>query len=376
MAGGQPKVAAMLHQSARTCALLGVATCLAAQEVVLPPGLDVREGNMLSGRPLTGHSGRHQFVIDRSLLTPLGAGWQVRELWFRRDMTLGTRAMQPGVVDLEVFAGNSGQSAQGPSESFSQNRAADVTRVFQGRIQLPAAPPATTTPAPWAPPFAVQIPFRQPVTDHGGNLLLEIVATQPAGQPESPFWVVDTEAFPDPGSITMFGQGCSLRSPPPDGSASLASLLPGNTTRFLLHFPPQGAVALHILGFSDQTLFGAPVLPLDLGAFGAAGCMLYTDWNAVTTHVATNSPGMRLTTARCDLRWPLDAGLLTATVFSQWLIVEPNANPLGLIATNATRVQLGAQLAAQGIALVSAGDAAAATGRVRTDVTPVLRLVR
>ena len=62
--------------------------------------------------------------------------------------------------------------------------------------------------------------------------------------------------------------------------------------------------------------------------------------------------------------------------FSQWLIVQPNANPLGLVPTNATRVQLGAQLATRGIALVSSGDPAATTGRVRTDVTPVLRLVR
>ena len=345
---------------------------LAAQHVVVPAGLELREGNALSGHIFESTLGRHQVVIARAHLTALGTPWQVSEVWFRRDMGRAI-PLVGGTIDLEVWAGNTSAPAEGPEPRFDSNRGNDFARVFQAVITLPDAPIATATPAPWAVPFAIRIPFTSPVIDHGGNLLLEFVSRKVSGQTPPQSWVVDSEDMPAGTAPIDFGQGCSPTPPQPEGSIQ-GNVRPGLTTVFQLFGGRKGTPYIHALGFSDQLLMGYPILPLSLDTQGAPGCALYVDLQSLTAGLSTSDPKLWFGTGRVSLRWPLDTGLIGAVGFSQWLLWEPSANPLGLTTTNATRFQL-AGLAQTGMALVSAEDLAATSGRVQTHHLPVLRIV-
>jgi hypothetical protein len=76
------------------------------------------------------------------------------------------------------------------------------------------------------------------------------------------------------------------------------------------------------------------------------------------------------------MRWPLDPALLNATVFSQWVLLEPGVNALGLTTTNAVEVQLSGNASTTGFAIVTTQDPTSPTGMVLTHFFPALRLVK
>jgi hypothetical protein len=72
---------------------------------------------------------------------------------------------------------------------------------------------------------------------------------------------------------------------------------------------------------------------------------------------------------------PLDRNLLGATLFSQWLYLAPQANPLGVATSNGTAGTLELTLPTDGVAMIYSYAASSTTGIVRTHFFPVLRLV-
>jgi hypothetical protein len=85
--------------------------------------------------------------------------------------------------------------------------------------------------------------------------------------------------------------------------------------------------AICTIGFSKTSLAGIP-LPFGLGFLGATGCSLYGDIN-LTLPATTDTAGK----AMVNLALPADPVLEGAPLYNQWLIVDGQANPFGLVLT-------------------------------------------
>jgi hypothetical protein len=145
----------------------------------------------------------------------------------------------------------------------------------------------------------------------------------------------------------------------------------GATTVFFLRGPRRTGLVICAVGTNDRTFSGLP-LPFDLSRFGATGCALYTDWAWAKGAAVSAPPGGWTGYAGCELELPADPSLLGASLFGQWLFLDPTANPLGFTASNGVKATLGAAAPQLGFGWVEATDLASTSGRVLAGRAPVL----
>lgn len=131
-----------------------------------------------------------------------------------------------------------------------------------------------------------------------------------------------------------FGDGC----PGTHGTPSLESFgadlprLGEDFTVRLSNLPPSG-FAVGILGALE--VVGGLTLPADLSVVGMPGCALYTSIRRQEGLVISGGEALWTT------RVPGDVDLLGYTFFQQALVLDPPANALGWIASNAAEGMLG-----------------------------------
>jgi len=90
---------------------------------------------------------------------------------------------------------------------------------------------------------------------------------------------------------------------------------------------------------NDNTQTNGVPLPFDLTPFGATGCSLYTDIDAVLVGSTTwQHPGTAVMNAVLPV--PRNFALLGARLFTQAAVLDPTANSLGLRMTQAHEVHL------------------------------------
>ncbi|MEM7200180.1 MAG: LamG-like jellyroll fold domain-containing protein [Planctomycetota bacterium] len=123
------------------------------------------------------------------------------------------------------------------------------------------------------------------------------------------------------------GTACAGTRGTPELDAPFGATL-GGRWRLRARNGPATQPAVLALGTSTQLWLGLP-LPLGLAAVGAAGCTVWTG-PEVWLPTVTNPAG----TAMAELPMPVDPSLLGAELFAQWWLVDPGANPLGVILTN------------------------------------------
>ena len=134
-----------------------------------------------------------------------------------------------------------------------------------------------------------------------------------------------------------FGQGCAGTVATPrldlaDGELPWAGDL---LTVELTDLPPSGS-AFGLLGFS-RTRFGQLVLPFDLGVIGMPGCLLYCGGDI---GVSFANLGGR---AAWPIAIPTDPAALGTVFYVQGAVVDPGANLLGVVVTNAGEARIGAR---------------------------------
>jgi len=137
-------------------------------------------------------------------------------------------------------------------------------------------------------------------------------------------------------TYARFGTACR-------GSAGAPSLAPASGSlpwlgeTFTLQFGDllSGQPVLVFLGFSRTNWSGLFPLPVDLTAIGMNGCSLYVSGEHldVTTSVGGRA-SWPLTLCRCP-------ELLGLDFFNQAFVLDPSANVLGMIATNAGQGRTG-----------------------------------
>lgn len=132
------------------------------------------------------------------------------------------------------------------------------------------------------------------------------------------------------GGFSNFGTGCAGLTLTAVGRPEL-----GGSIQLQVAARSRSAPAFLLLGGSATTWNGLP-LPLQLDVVGATGCSLYVAADVVV-FTMTDAQGV----ARMPLTLPADPGLIGSDVFFQWLTMDPNANPLGLGASDAAAMRVG-----------------------------------
>ena len=114
-----------------------------------------------------------------------------------------------------------------------------------------------------------------------------------------------------------------------------ATAVPGQdfTVRLENLHPSRLCVPFGILGDSRDASGTIP-LPLSLGSWGMTGCWLNV--HNLDSVMLPNEFG----TAEWVLSIPDDPQLVGSTFYVQGVVVEPNANPLGVILTNGGAVEI------------------------------------
>ena len=138
-----------------------------------------------------------------------------------------------------------------------------------------------------------------------------------------------------PSHYKAFGSACR-------GSAGFPALggdpfLPprvGGRARILLSNLPSGAPGLFYMGLS-KTKFGGFPLPISLAPLGMKSCNL---WVSIDLPFAFRAPSGR---AKLEIPIPNDDLLLGHSTFFQALIVDPKANPAGMIMSGGLEVRIG-----------------------------------
>lgn len=132
------------------------------------------------------------------------------------------------------------------------------------------------------------------------------------------------------GGFSKFGTGCAGLLLTAVGRPEI-----GQSIEMHVRTRSRSAPAFLLIGGSATAWNGLP-LPLQLDMLGATGCSLYVSADVVV-FAMTDAQGA----ARMPLTLPADPGLIGSDVFFQWLVVDPNANPLGLGASDAAAVRVG-----------------------------------
>jgi hypothetical protein len=325
------------------------ATATAQSSWTLPQSHATQEGTSSTNVPF-GRSTptRVQLCYDPMLFAgPV----TITEVAFRPD---GGGSVAGKVVDCEIRMSTAQLPLAQMSVDFAQNRGADEVVVLPRQmLTLPAslqvnAPSACLPPIPLGSPFAYD--------PANGGLLIEItVFAQPPGTYSLDLTYVCTS--PE----VMIGPGSCLQS------NGLPLRVESTTTQVMWGRPwisrvldaPAGALVLFVIGMSEPG-------PVDLSVIGAPGCVLSIDavasWVAITAADGTAS-----------FPFVLDN---SPSALGDWIrfqggVLDPTANPLGVVTSRAKKVQI---CGWEPVARVWSSGTTSATGTREIGVASVLQL--
>mgnify|MGYP001296829974 CR=1 FL=1 len=157
--------------------------------------------------------------------------------------------------------------------------------------------------------------------DGMADLAVGALRDDDGGPDRGAVWILFLDNLPD--LPTSYGAGCAgatihWAGPPPAVGAFGGSVV--------LEGAAPGSPGLLLMGASDAA-WGAVPLPLDLGNLGAVGCSVLASPDIVVPGGPADSNG----SLALPVSVPPDPHLVGATVYVQWAVIDPAANPLGLV---------------------------------------------
>ena len=317
--------------------------------LTLPANVATTFGNHSLNAPMSSAPARfHQVFLG----TQLPTSYPITHLGFRQDDQSAGYA--GATVDLEINLAKTSRTPNTISIQFASNldRGAPLNVLPRTQLVLPNMP-ATLPSDPSQ--FLVEIPLAIPFTwsqTPGDNLLLEI--RQYGNNRSGPFtYPLDATTLGSTSSITGYpatattGQfslniGLVVCFKGPSGNPGMVPLLAApntprtnNTFNLQLSQAASNTVALLFLGASNTSWRGIP-LPLDLTPAGAPGCSLLASGSVVLS-LATDGFGNGL----LGIPVPNDVTFVNLTFYNQFLVYDPQANPLGFALTRGGRGLIG-----------------------------------
>lgn len=329
--------------------LLSLGASLHAQStVVVPKGLDVREGNAVENRPFAFDRCRLSQLLglaELNGLLPLGVS--VQEIAYRRDgSVLPTRAMSRSSTPIwQIRAGNLlVTDVRDPSNNFlgpgdgmgGAGSNPDTLRiVFNAKsVAFPALAPTSSG----LPAFQIRFKFDAPLLYVGGGLALDHYVYENSNRTHE--YYVDAErSAVDSGSSLRYGTPC-----PAD--ANRAHAIPSHpggepVQLLLLDGPQKPTIALGLIGTSNVQWEALP-LPFDLTSIGLPGCALYCSQDVVLP-LPTFSNG----SAKILVPLAADPGLAGIRWYAQFIVIDDRVNPAFPVAlSNGVEIRNGTSLGA------------------------------
>lgn len=346
----------MVHLSRLVFPLLAAA--LAAQSPLpLPASHTASEGSTSTNVPF-GRSTpvRVQYVYDAMLFTgPV----TITAVAFRAD---GGTVVASKLVDCEIHMSTSPLPLTALSTTFAQNRGANDTVVLPQQIlTLPAQTAPATTPNAFLPAIPLATPFAYDPAQ--GALVLEIVVF---GQPPGAYqldatYVCDSPEVPIGPMSCLQTNGLPLRV-----ESATTQVIWGRPwiARALDAVP--GSFCILALGSIESGAWGGFLLPQDLTGFGGPGCYLSIDILGTWVAVAAGDGS-----AQFPFVVPNVPSLVGEWIRYQAAEFAPQANPLGLVTSQAKKVQV---CGWEPVGRLWASGAAPTTGTREIGVATVLEL--
>lgn len=143
-----------------------------------------------------------------------------------------------------------------------------------------------------------------------------------------------TEPPPTPPFFIEFGTGALGTNAKRAEIGNVGTPAIGQSFTVTLEDARAGTSVALMMGFS-RTMWGNRQLPFDLGAFGATGSWLYQSRNYVFP-ASTDALGK----AAFVLNVPNNPNFVGRDLYFQWLVVDPGANPIGSITSDAGWTQV------------------------------------
>lgn len=357
----------MRRSSAFVLFVAAVATVAPAQSAVVVPGsAAVSEGYSLDGITGGSFAFRTQILVDAAALAANGA--TLTSLRLRADRTVGAQA-GIGVPNVTVRIGPSAVAVGGMSSTYANNVTAPMTTVFQGTLNLPPQGAETFGPR----DFDIDVPFQQPFAFQTtqGNLLIELIGNNPPCFGIcNPFYWLDvvcvggtTSSLGSAG--TMANGDVPFATVTSGGGSDPMALTIGNTLDFVTSLALSAPPA--VSAFAIAPLPG----PIDLALLGAPGNTLWVDPAIVVPLTWTTGLGSRATVS---LAVPNLPSLVGVTLWHQTAVLDPAANALGIVLSNATETRIGDGAEPTFVQMCEGGDPTSTDGFVLDGCALALRL--
>lgn len=345
---------------------VAAATLRGQSAVVLPAAAANAEGISLDGGSFGSIAFRTQIVVDAAAIAPGGAF--LTGIRFRADRTVGPQAAAT-VPNVTVAIGPTSVAVGAMSSTYANNVSVPTTMVFQGTLNLPAQGADHFGPR----SFDVDVPFNQTFlyVAGQGNLLIDIVGNnQPCFGLCNPVYWLDVAGVG--GTTSSLGlAGVMANGDVPfasvlaNGGTDPLQLTIGNTFEFVTTLAWSAPPAVSV--FATTPLAG----PVDLTPLGAPGNTLWVDPAVMVPLSWSTGFGSR---AVVPLTVPSLPSLIGVSLWHQSAVLDPAANALGIVTSNATETRVGDGAEIPVMQMCEGGDPAATDGFVADGYSLVLRL--
>jgi hypothetical protein len=335
-------------------AMFSCVSLTAQTQLSLPLHADAVDGHHSLGQPFGTPGFRTQILVDSSAMATNGA--LLNSIAFRTDRGSAPLAPQQ-IPNVTVELSQTSIVVGGMLDNFAANVTGTPTVVFSGTVNLPGSSVAFAGPQPWD----IVINFTAPFTlsTGSGNLLIDIKGNNPTGGFPNHF----LDAVQGGGSSTQFGTAGD--NPSFDTLRLGAFVANGNSMDSRLYSPG------HVIDFTSMLSFTQPPgvvavgtapqpVPVDLTPIGAPTNFLYIDPIVLAPHSWTASFIGWYSTFPVSV--PGSPAMVGVTLYGQSVILEPAANALGLVLSNAVEVRVGDQAEQLPLQQLDAADPAAPTG--------------
>lgn len=297
---------------------------------------------------------RVQYVYDASLFSgPVTiTGFQLRP-----D---AGGAISSKLVDCEVSMSTSSQPLVGLSPQFAQNRGADELVVLPRQILTLPGQASGGTPAAFLPAITFSAPF---VYDPAaGGLVLEVVVF---GQPPGAYSVDATYVCSSP-LVPVGPTSCAQSNGLPLGVESATTGVQwGRPWVVRAYDAVPGNLVVLALGTQETGSWAGLQLPQDLAVAGASGCYVSIDIAASFYNPAASDG-----TVTYPFTIPNNPQLLGEWLRFQAASLDPSANALGLVTSQAQKVQV---CGWEPVGRVWSSGAAATSGAVEIGLSAVVQ---
>ena len=300
--------------------------CAAAQSLLpFPASHAATEGTGFTNIPF-GRSTpvRVQYAYDAMLFA---GPHTITAVQFRLD---GGASAASKVVDCEIRMSTLPVPLVQIAPTFASNRGADEVVVLPRQLLTLPAQATTNSPNAFLPAIPLAVPFSH--SPANGGLLMEIVVF---GQPPGAYSFDVTYVCDSPES-DIGPLSCLQSNGLPLGLESATTqVMWGRPWIARVHDAPAGSLTVLIAGSQETGPWNGIVLPQDLAGVGAPGCFLSIDIGGTWLAVAG---------ADGTAQFPFALANSPATIGDwlryQALVLDPAANSLGLVTSQAKKVQV------------------------------------